>query len=148
MPLSDDTAQELDRYLAARRQAGAPMKRRCAAAGAQSWRTVSWLHRCGDWRTYALEVIRAAGIRTLEGREPRVHDLRFTFAVQALLRWYRSGRRCASPGTALATYLGMRQSLSTQYYLAFLQATAEAANERFHTHSAAWLLSGALYGRS
>ena len=85
------------------------------------------------------KVIRAAGIRTSQGRAPRVHDLRFTFAVQALLRWYRSGVDVQARLPALATYLGHASVVSTQYYLTFLQATAEAASERFHTHSAAWL---------
>lgn len=47
---------------------------------------------------------------------------------------------------ALATYLGHSSVVSTQYYLTFLQATAEAANERFHTHSAAWLILSAVHG--
>ena len=47
---------------------------------------------------------------------------------------------------ALATYLGHASVVSTQYYLTFLQATAEAANERFHTHSAAWLFPGDVQG--
>jgi len=89
------------------------------------------------------KVIRAAGIRTSQGRAPRIHDLRFTFAVQALLRWYRAGVDVQARLPALATYLGHASVVSTQYYLTFLEATAEAASERFHTHSAAWLAAGA-----
>ena len=85
------------------------------------------------------KLIREAGIRTSKGRVPRVHDFRFTFAVQALLRWYRAGVDVQARLPALATYLGHASVVSTQYYLTFLKATAEAASERFHTHSAAWL---------
>jgi integrase/recombinase XerD len=145
VPLSDDATQELDRYLAARRQAGAPRD-----GGAPLL-----VHNHGArFRGYTgaaiggllRKVIRAAGIRTVEGQGPRVHDLRFTFAVQALLRWYRSGVDVQARLPALATYLGHASVVSTQYYLTFLQATAEAANERFHTHSAAWLFPGAVQG--
>jgi len=84
-------------------------------------------------------VIRAAGIRTPQGRVPRVHDFRFTFTVQALARWYRAGVDVQARLPALATYLGHISVMSTQYYLTFLEATAVAASERFHTHSAGWL---------
>ena len=91
-------------------------------------------------------MIRAAGIRTSQGRAPSIHDLRFTFAAQALLRWYRAGVDVQTRLPALATYLGHASVVSTQYYLTFLAATAEAASERFHTHSAAWLTPSAWEG--
>ena len=84
-------------------------------------------------------MIRKAGIRTSRGRAPRIHDLRFSFAVQALLRWYRAGIDVQTRLPALATYLGHVSVVSTQYYLIFMAATAEAAGERSHNHSAAWL---------
>jgi integrase len=89
-------------------------------------------------------VIRAAGIRNAIGPAPRVHDLRFTFAVHALLRWYRTGADVQARLPALSTYLGHVSVVSTEYYLVFLQATAEAASERFHAHSAPWLCLGAV----
>jgi hypothetical protein len=33
----------------------------------------------------------SAGVRTARGDPPRFHDLRFTFAIQALSRLYRTG---------------------------------------------------------
>jgi len=145
VPLSPDTTMELDRYLAARRQAGAP----------RDGDAPLLVHNHGArFRGYTgtafgsllRKVIRSAGIRTSRGRAPRVHDLRFTFAVQALLRWYRAGVDVQARLPALATYLGHASIVSTQYYLTFLQATAEAASERFHIHSAAWLSSGTIQG--
>jgi hypothetical protein len=47
---------------------------------------------------------------------------------------------------ALATYLGHASVLSTQYYLTFFPATAEAASERFHTYASLWLAPGAVEG--
>jgi integrase/recombinase XerD len=138
VPLSTDAALELDRYLSARRKVGAP--------GDGDSRLLVH-HDGGRFRGYTgagfghslRQVIRAAGIRTPRGRAPRIHDLRFTFAAQALLRWYRVGVDVQTRLPALATYLGHVSVVSTQYYLTFLQATAEAASERFHTHSATWL---------
>lgn len=148
VPLSTDAARELDRYLAARKQLGAP----------SDHETVLLVHNHGArFRGYTdvalghllAKVIRRAGIRSPQGRSPRVHDLRFTFAAHALLRWYRAGIDVQARLPALATYLGHVSLTSTQYYLTFLKATAEAASERFHIHSAAWLFpNGQEGGRS
>lgn len=137
VPLSPDASMELDRYLTARRRIGAPTEDAPLLVN----------HHSGRFRGYTgagfggllRKVIRAAGIRTTRGRAPRVHDLRFTFAVHALLRWYRAGADVQARLPALATYLGHASVLSTEYYLIFLKATAEAASERFHAHSAPWL---------
>jgi len=146
VPLSADTALELQRYLKARRHFGAP----------RDGDAPLLVHNHGGrFRSYTgggfgellRKVIRMAGIRTARGRAPRIHDLRFTFAVRALLRWYRDGVDVQARLPALATYLGHVSVVSTQYYLIFLEATALAASERFHAHSATWLSPIAAGGR-
>jgi integrase/recombinase XerD len=145
VPLSTDTAMELDRYLKARRQAGAPCH--------EDTPLLVHNHR-GPFRGYTgcgfgellRKVIRATGIQTSRGRPPRIHDLRFTFAVQALSRWYRTGTDVQTRLPALATYLGHVSVLSTQYYLTFFPATAEAASEKFHAHAAVWLSQSSVEG--
>lgn len=140
VPLSADTVREVDLYLAACRQAGAP--------GHEDAPLLLHNH-CGPFRGYTGggmgellgKVIRESGIRTSRGRPPRIHDLRFTFAVQALSRWYRAGVDVQARLPALATYLGHVSVVSTQYYLTFFPATAEAAGERFHTYASRWLPS-------
>src|SRR5206468_870780 len=123
VPLSGDTALEFQRYLAARRQLGAPC----------DGETPLLVHTHGaGFRVYSgggfgqllRRVIRAAGIHTAQGQSPRVHGLRFTFAVHALLRWYRAGVDVQVRLLALATYLGHVSIVSTAYYLTFLHATA------------------------
>ncbi len=51
------------------------------------------------------------------GKGPRVHDLRHTFAVHAMLRWYRQGADLDAKLPVLATYLGHQSLLGTQHYL-------------------------------
>ena len=51
------------------------------------------------------------------GKGPRVHDLRHTFAVHAMLRWYREGADMEAKLPVLATYLGHRSLDGTQRYL-------------------------------
>jgi integrase/recombinase XerD len=67
------------------------------------------LHRCG---------IGHGG----RGEGPRLHDLRHTFAVHTLLRWYREGADLQARMPVLATYLGHASIDGTQDYL---QMTAE-----------------------
>ena len=57
--------------------------------------------------------IRHAG----KGKGPRVHDLRHTFAVHAMLRWYREGADLDAKLPVLATYLGHKSLLGTERYL-------------------------------
>jgi integrase/recombinase XerD len=56
------------------------------------------------------------------GEGPRIHDLRHTFAVHTLLRWYREGADLQARLPVLATYLGHASIDGTQDYL---QMTAE-----------------------
>ena len=50
-------------------------------------------------------------------RGPRVHDLRHTFAVHRLLRWYREGADLNAKLPVLAAYLGHQSVEGTQHYL-------------------------------
>ena len=51
------------------------------------------------------------------GKGPRLHDLRHTFAVHALIRWYREGADINAKLPVLAAYLGHGSIVGTQYYL-------------------------------
>lgn len=51
------------------------------------------------------------------GKGPRIHDLRHTFAVHTLLRWYRDNQDLDAKLPLLATYLGHENLLGTQRYL-------------------------------
>jgi site-specific recombinase XerD len=62
---------------------------------------------------------------------PRVHDLRHSFAVGTLLRWYRDG---SDPGTRLlhlSTFLGHVDPASTAVYLTITADLLQAAGDRF-----------------
>ena len=52
-----------------------------------------------------------------KGKGPRVHDLRHSFAVHTMLRWYREGADLNAKLPVLATYLGHRSLLGTERYL-------------------------------
>jgi site-specific recombinase XerD len=66
---------------------------------------------------------------------PRVHDLRHSFAVHTLLRWYREGADLDAKLPVLATYLGHRSVAGTQHYL---HLTAELFPELTRRSNAAF----------
>src|SRR5207249_1070829 len=58
------------------------------------------------------QLARAAGIQ-----KGRPHDLRHTFAMRTLLRWYREGVDVDARMPRLSTYLGHAEPESTYWYL-------------------------------
>ena len=48
---------------------------------------------------------------------PRLHDLRHRFAIQALLRWYRSGQDVERQLPTLSSFLGHVRIEHTYWYL-------------------------------
>lgn len=70
---------------------------------------------------------------------PRAHDLRHSFAVGALSRWYRTGSEPAQRLHHLATFLGHVQPESTAVYLTITQDLLQQASNRFAEFSASAL---------
>lgn len=62
-------------------------------------------------------LINSTGVGAAAPSPPRLHDLRHTFAVRTLLRWYREEGNVAAKIPALSTYLGHREPASTYWYL-------------------------------
>jgi len=67
---------------------------------------------------------------------PRVHDLRHSFAVGALLRWYRQGLAPAARLHHLSTFLGHVRPETTAVYLTITSDLLAEANRRFEAMAA------------
>ena len=59
----------------------------------------------------------ASGVGAGAAVRPRIHDLRHSFAVHTLVRWYRHGQDVAALLPRLSTYLGHRSPVYTYWYL-------------------------------
>jgi integrase/recombinase XerD len=142
VPLSASVARELQRYLDLRRH-------RHLAAASNS--CLIWSRRRPEppanydgagislgWRC----LCRAVGVLNEQGQPPRLHDLRHSFAVRALQRWYENGEDVQSKLPYLATYLGHVSPASTHYYLHLTPQLGQAASERFHQHFASLFHGG------
>lgn len=77
-------------------------------------------------------VMRQIGLRDLEphSRGPRLHDLRHSFAVNTIVRWYRAGEDVERLLPALATYLGHSKLRDTYWYLSACPELMEQAASR------------------
>jgi integrase len=74
---------------------------------------------------------REIGIRAENAsRGPRLHDFRHCFAVNTLLRWYRSGEDPKRKLPVLSTYLGHGQVTDTYWYLTGTPELLGAAGKR------------------
>jgi len=65
-------------------------------------------------------------------QQPRLHDLRHTFAVHRLLRWYEQGENVQSKLMLLSTFMGHVEIYSTQVYLTIIESLLHEANQRFY----------------
>lgn len=76
-----------------------------------------------------------AGIKRTDGSlfQPRIHDLRHTFAVNRLIAWYDSGMDVQRLLPILSTYLGHTQLAHTSVYLTMTDRLLNHANERFES---------------
>lgn len=62
---------------------------------------------------------------------PRLHDLRHSFAVGRLLRWYQEGVNPAERLFSLSTFMGHVNPASTAEYLTITADLLQEANRRF-----------------
>ncbi len=62
-------------------------------------------------------LVQATGVGARAPHRPRIHDMRHSFAVHTLVRWYRAGEDVGTLLPRLATYLGHRDPCSTYWYL-------------------------------
>lgn len=137
VPLSVDAAAGIAAYLHLRRHRGFPVD----ADTPLLWhRTRPGAPYTGAGLAQGLrQLFRQAGLTGPRGGGARVHDLRHTFAVHALSRWYRAGIDVQSKLPALAAYLGHVSIVSTAHYLHFVAPVSSAASARFAQRYGRWI---------
>ena len=127
VPLHDTAVAGLNRYLMHRQEIGSGGEYLFVSDEGQP--LVYWkVH--GKFRS----LLKSAGFKPSNGRWPRIHDLRHTFAVRALESSPTGRQRIGQHMLALATYLGHVNIDATYWYLTatpdLLRDIAEVA-ERF-----------------
>src|SRR5213594_374777 len=132
VPINAGIADEIESYLRARIRHRLPVSPDVAFI----WNSV------GGGRAYngpglqkcLRPLLQQCGILNFKGKLPRIHDFRHSFAVNALLRWYRMGVAVDAKLPFLATYMGHSSAASTHHYLHFIEPLRTAASKRFASH--------------
>lgn len=78
-----------------------------------------------------------AGIKRTDGGkyQPRLHDIRHTFAVHRLVSWYKEGANVQMLLPFLSTYLGHTTLAATSVYLSMTDDLLQEANMRFEHYA-------------
>ncbi len=81
-----------------------------------------------------VKLSRKIGLRAPhDNHGPRLHDLRHTFAVKTLLKWYQTGVDVECHMPELATYLGHTHVNDTYWYISAVPELLRLATMRLDT---------------
>jgi len=132
LPINAGIADEIESYLCARAQRRLPVSPDVAFI----WNSVQGgrAYNGPGLQMCLRPLLQQCAILNFKGKLPRIHDFRHSFAVNALLRWYRTGAAVDAKLPLLATYMGHSSALSTHYYLHFFEPLRTATSKRFASH--------------
>jgi integrase/recombinase XerD len=132
VPLGSELHQVLTQYL----------KRRNEAGHSQSENAPFFVTRRG--RRVSVQLVQQTfkrlreylGIKRTDGAryQPRLHDIRHSFAVHRLTSWYKEGADVQKLLPRLATYLGHVKLEATQVYLTMTPELLHEASVRFEQY--------------
>lgn len=133
VPLGPQLVQALSKYAAQRIQGG-----HAGHPDAPFFITRSWEAINQHTIEIVFQRIRAqAGVYRNDGarEQPRLHDLRHTFAVHRLTTWYKQDVNVQKWLPILSVYLGHTYLSSTSVYLTMTPALLHQANLRFQSYA-------------
>jgi integrase len=124
VPLHASTRQELRKY-------GQHRERRHPVPKTDAFFVTELGTSLKYWRTIMLFSKLRDDLAWRGPRPPRIHDLRHTFAVMRILRWYQEGADVDCKIAALATYLGHVKVKDTYWYLTAVPELLAVASTRY-----------------
>ncbi len=79
------------------------------------------------------KLLAQSGVGQDSAKPPRIHDLRHSFAVRTLARWYRAGENVGALLPKLSTYMGHIEPGYTYWYLSASPELLSLAADRLQT---------------
>jgi len=128
VPFSPAVGQRLQAYLA-----------RCGKARLPTGpRDPFFAHPGGKYSKHSIQarfrlLLVRSGLAKPKGRGPRIHDVRHSFAVHRLYKWYQEGHDILNKLPLLSTYMGHVNIENTQVYLTITQALLREGDRRFQS---------------
>jgi site-specific recombinase XerD len=127
IPLARSSATGLNQYRRRRAEYGCDQRPGASFFVSERGRRCTHSTVC---KTF-LVLSRELGLKTIQGRDPRLHDFRHAFATRYLARIYLEGKNPGAALPLLATYLGHANITNTQVYLHPSQNLLEIAGQHF-----------------
>jgi integrase len=133
LPIGTDLAAALAVYAQQRQLVRSPHEHLSSFFVTRTGKTV----RLGLLEAAFARLRERAGIRrpSTDRWQPRLHDLRATFAVHRLVAWYREGADLQTRLPLLSTYLGHINLSGTQAYLPMTHELLAEASGRFERYA-------------
>ncbi|RJQ81290.1 MAG: integrase [Desulfobacteraceae bacterium] len=133
VPTGASLNQNLLRYAAHRHQAGYPQNDTSPFFVKRNGQRISISNIDKAFQRIRQEarVSRVDGARY----QPRLHDLRHTYAVHRLTSWYQEGKDVQRLLPQLSTYLGHRYLAATSVYLTMTPELLNQASQRFEIYA-------------
>jgi len=129
IPIHSSTVDKLEEYSRLRSRIFIRPKSPSFFVSEQGTRLTHW-----SVRYTFVKLSREIGLRAPhDSHGPRVHDMRHTFAVKTLLRWYQTGVDVERHMPELATYLGHAHVNDTYWYISAVPELLSLATKRFDT---------------
>jgi integrase/recombinase XerD len=131
IPVQASTRRAIERYSSARDRTFPKLVSTSLLVGDQGQRlTINTVEQV------FVKLSHQVGLRSPSDRRgPRLHDLRHRFAVNTLLRWYRSGVDVERHLPELSTYLGHSHPTDTYWYLSAVPELMRGVLTRLERHS-------------
>jgi integrase/recombinase XerD len=128
VPFGSDLTKEFRQYLSCRGITRlSPQAPLLLSYQGRRYSTKSISHILRQW-------LRKIGLKPERGRTgPRPYDIRHTFAVHRLSRWYRQGRELSGRLPWLSVYMGHANILGTETYLTTTAELLAVVSRRFET---------------
>ena len=133
VPLGTQLTQSLSEYDLRRQQEGYSQNLQSAFFLGRNGKAIYYFNMDSAFK----RIRKKAGIKRTDHIrfQPRLHDLRHTFAVHRLTAWYKEGADVQKMLPVLSVYLGHTQLSSTSVYLSMTPALLEEAGCRFQRYA-------------
>ncbi len=133
VPLGTELTQSLSQYALQRRQKGYSLNPESPFFVGRNGKAVN----LRSFEKVFRRIRKKAGVQRTDGAryQPRLHDLRHTFAVHRLTAWYKEGSDVQKWLPVLSEYLGHTCISSTSVYLTMTPALLEEAGSLFQHYA-------------
>jgi integrase len=129
IPITDHLSEQLDYYIQYKKKVGCntamnyPLIYNCNSK--------NYRYSVSSFSNSLKKIFAKTGVLNNKNRCPRVHDLRHTFAVHVLLKWYLEGKNVQAKIVSLSKYMGHSSLKYTEYYLKYVEPLSEIASSKF-----------------